>query len=188
MVFPCFVNNANFHFYLFIEMSFFENFRFGIKYQGLIYIKNLIFIQTSRYYIHFELFIIFFYLIIFVLLTFVLFKITMIKVQIWSAELPLSTPKHYFFISLCSETSIQTQHTYASDSSVGAHYLASFILDQSKNHHFNTDINDNDDSQSFETPRKFFHRSTSFGEKPTRRPHQIHLTFFQLEDSIFDFR
>ena len=37
---------------------------------------------------------------------------------------------------------------------MGANYVAPYGLDQSTNHHSNTDVKDNDDSRSFETPRK----------------------------------
>ena len=50
-------------------------------------------------------------------------------------------------------TSIQTQRNIASDASVGENYVSSSGLYQSTNHHGNTDFNNNDDSQSFETPR-----------------------------------
>ena len=37
---------------------------------------------------------------------------------------------------------------------MGSRDVASAVLDQSNNHCGNTDVKDNDDSQSFETPRK----------------------------------
>ena len=67
---------------------------------------------------------------------------------------PYTSPKTTLVIPHYPEPSIKTQSTSACAASVGAHYLAYFILDQSKSHHFNTDVNNNDDSQSFETPRK----------------------------------
>ena len=61
------------------------------------------------------------------------------------------------------DTSIQTQLNSALDASVGTNYLASPVLDQSTNHHVNTGGNDNDYSQSYETPWKTC-RSYSFGD------------------------
>ena len=61
----------------------------------------------------------------------------------------------------CSETSLKNQHTCAFDDSMGTYSLASSISDQSTSHHVNTNVNDNDDSQSFETHRKNNH-SCSF--------------------------
>ena len=52
------------------------------------------------------------------------------------------------------DTSIQTQCSSASDAYVVENYVAPYGLDQSTNHHGNTDGKDNDDSQSYETPRK----------------------------------
>ena len=69
-------------------------------------------------------------------------------------KLPYSSLNTTFVLPNHSETSIQTQHTYASDSSVGAHYLASSVSDQSTIHHGNTDVNDDYDLQSFEARRK----------------------------------
>ena len=67
--------------------------------------------------------------------------------QIWPAELSLSISKHYFLILPRSDTSIQTQRNSASDASVGANDVAPSGLDQSTNHHGNTDVKYNDDSQ-----------------------------------------
>ena len=47
---------------------------------------------------------------------------------------------------------------------MGAHSLAYYVSDQSNNHHDNTDVNNKDDSQSFETPRGNYCSSTSFGD------------------------
>ena len=77
----------------------------------------------------------------------------------------LSIPKHYFFVIQLSETYIQNQCNGASGAYVGAHALASSGLDQSTNHHGNTDVNDNDDSQLFETPRENNCSSFCFGDK-----------------------
>ena len=59
-----------------------------------------------------------------------------------------------FFIPQHSETYIQTQLTSAYYASVGAHALTSSELYQITNNHGNTDVKDNYDSQSFETPKK----------------------------------
>ena len=61
----------------------------------------------------------------------------------------------------CSETSFKNQHTCAFDDSMGAYSLASSLSDQSTSHHVNKNVNDNDDSPSFETHRKNIH-SCSF--------------------------
>ena len=67
---------------------------------------------------------------------------------------PYLSPNTIFFVSQRSDASIQTQLASAYDNSVGAHDLASSGLDQMNNKHGNTDVNDNNDSHSFETPRK----------------------------------
>ena len=51
--------------------------------------------------------------------------------------------------------------------SMGAHDVASAGLDQRTNHHGNTYVKDNDDSQSFETPRKNNFSYSSFGNTIT---------------------
>ena len=58
---------------------------------------------------------------------------------------PYISPNTNFIITQRSDTSIQTQRNSSSDASVGAHDLVSYLLDQSTNHHGNTDVNDNDD-------------------------------------------
>ena len=60
---------------------------------------------------------------------------------------PYLSQKQTLVIPQHSETYIQTQQTSASDASVGAHALTSSGLDQSTNHHGNTDVNNNCDSQ-----------------------------------------
>ena len=50
------------------------------------------------------------------------------------------------------DTSIQTQFNIDHGASSGANYEASAGLDQITNHHVNADVNNNYDSQSFETP------------------------------------
>ena len=60
---------------------------------------------------------------------------------------PNPSPNTTFIISQNSVTSIQNQRNSASDASVDVHDVASSVLDQSTNHHGNTDVNDNDDSQ-----------------------------------------
>ena len=66
---------------------------------------------------------------------------------------PYLSPNTAYVIWQRSENSIQTQRLTDSDASVVAHALASSGLDQSTNHHGNTDFNNNNDSQSFERPR-----------------------------------
>ena len=72
----------------------------------------------------------------------------------YQRNLPYPSPNTTFVIPQSSETSIQTQCNSASDASVGAHDLASARLYQCTNHHGNTDVNNNGDLRSFETPRK----------------------------------
>ena len=66
---------------------------------------------------------------------------------------------------------------------MGAHYLASSVLYQIISNHINTDINDNNDSQSFETPRKNNRSYASFGDTKnattTPVPLKDHLCFYQ---------
>ena len=66
---------------------------------------------------------------------------------------PYPYPNTTFVIPKFSGTSIHTQINSSSCDSMGEHDLAYARLYQSTNHHGNTDLNDNDDSQSFETPR-----------------------------------
>ena len=60
---------------------------------------------------------------------------------------PYPSPNTTFLILPRSDTSIQTQRNSASDASVGANDVAPSGLDQSTNHHGNTDVKYNDDSQ-----------------------------------------
>ena len=87
-------------------------------------------------------------------------------------------PNTNFVIPQRSDTSIQTQYKSNSDASVDAHAVASYGLDQSTNHHGNTDVNNNDDSQSLKKPRKNNCSSSSFGDTPTttNTPHSSTLT------------
>ena len=57
-----------------------------------------------------------------------------------------------FLIPSRFDLSIQTQCNSDSDDSAGANDVASAVLDKSTNHHGNNDVNDNEDSQSYETP------------------------------------
>ena len=83
-----------------------------------------------------------------------------------------------FSIPTCYGTSIQTQSNSYYDTSVGANDVASFLLDQSTNHHINTDVKNNDDSQSFETPRENSCSSSYFGDTiaTTTKPQSYTLT------------
>ena len=60
---------------------------------------------------------------------------------------PYPLPNTPFVMLQNFETCIKTQHTSAYDAYVGAHALAYSGLDQSTNHHGNTDVNNNCDSQ-----------------------------------------
>ena len=77
---------------------------------------------------------------------------------------PYPYPNTTFAIPPRFDTSIQTQHNSASDASAGENYEASYGLDQSTNHYGNTDVNDNDDSKSFDTSWKNNCRSYYFGD------------------------
>ena len=173
IAFPFFVNNKTFRFYLFIELSFLNIFLvLGLSIRGWYKKSFLIFILTSLYDVNSEPFMILFYFI-----SFFLNHNCFVQhyhgqrnhpyIQIWPAELALSIPKHYFVIPQCYDTSIQTQNTIASDASVGAQCLLSSGLDQITNHHGNTAVNNNYDSQSFETPRVNNCSSFYFGYKIT---------------------
>ena len=74
-------------------------------------------------------------------------------------NLSYPSPNTTFVLTQLSDCYIQNQHTITSDASVGAHSLASSVSYQSTSHQDNTDVNDYDDSQSFETPRKNNHSS-----------------------------
>ena len=69
--------------------------------------------------------------------------------------------------------STQAQSTSVCDATVGVHYLASYVSDQSTVNHVNADVNDNDDSQSFETPSKNNHSFTYLVLQRIQLPHQI---------------
>ena len=77
---------------------------------------------------------------------------------------PYQTPNNNFFIPQHYDNSIQSQYKITLDVSVGAHDVASYGWDQSTNYHDNTDVKDNDDSKSFETPRKNNGSYSSFGD------------------------
>ena len=77
---------------------------------------------------------------------------------------PYPSQNTAFVVTQISEASIQTQCTSASDANVGEHTLSSSGFDQRNKHHVNTDINNNDYSQSFETPRGDNCSSYSFGD------------------------
>ena len=85
----------------------------------------------------------------------------------WAKEssVPYPPPNTTFFIPKLTNNYIQTQITSDCDVYMGAHDLASSVLYQITRNHVNNDVNDNDDPQSFETPRKHNHSSTSSGDK-----------------------
>ena len=60
---------------------------------------------------------------------------------------PYPPPNTTFVIPQFYDTYIKNQHKSASIASVYSHYLESSGLDQSTNHHGNTDVKDNNDSQ-----------------------------------------
>ena len=61
-----------------------------------------------------------------------------------------------------------------------AYALASSVSDQSYSHHGNTDINDNDESQEFETPRKIIVVLSVLAIQLLQQPHQIYPNFLHL--------
>ena len=67
---------------------------------------------------------------------------------------PYPPPTTNFIVPKRSGTSIQTQCNSVYDAYVGAHDASSSGLNQSTNLHGNIDVKDNDDSRSFDTPRK----------------------------------
>ena len=80
---------------------------------------------------------------------------------------PYPSTNTTFVIPQHSETYIQTQLTSDYYASVGAHALTSSELYQITNNHGNTDVKDNYDSQSFETPRGNNGSSSYFGDTIT---------------------
>ena len=58
-----------------------------------------------------------------------------------------------FVLPQCTDLYIQTQLASSCDASVGAQALEYAVSDQIISHNVNTDVNDNDDSQSFERHR-----------------------------------
>ena len=98
-----------------------------------------------------------------------LFEITMVKVisRIYNYDQcnwPYPSSNNIFVIPKCSDTSIKTKRNSASDDCVGSHVLASSELYQITNYDGNTDVNNNDDSPSFETPSKNNCSSSYFGD------------------------
>ena len=89
--------------------------------------------------------------------------------QILPDELAVSTPNTNFVIPQNSDISIKTQHSSADDASVGAHYVASYGLDQSTNHHSTMYVKYNYDSHSFDMHRKNSCISSSFGDTITAK-------------------
>ena len=73
-------------------------------------------------------------------------------------------PRTLIFIPQNPEPYLKTRSTSACDVPVGAHNLSSSVSDQSTSNHVNYDVYNNDDSQSFKTPRKYNHSYTSFGD------------------------
>ena len=67
-------------------------------------------------------------------------------------------------IPKCSYPYIQTQRNSASDASAGGNDVESSGLYQSNNHHGDTDGKDNNDLQSYETPRENSCQSSYFGD------------------------
>ena len=74
-------------------------------------------------------------------------------------------------------TSIKNKHNSASDASVGAHDLASYGLYQRTNQYDNTDVNDNDDLKSFETPREIIRVLPVLVIQSPQQPHKVVHTY-----------
>ena len=75
---------------------------------------------------------------------------------------PYPSPNTTFVTPQRPDNLIETQRTSACDASLVAHALVSCVSDQSTNHHVHTNVNYNDDSKSFEAPRKNGCSSSSF--------------------------
>ena len=76
-----------------------------------------------------------------------------------------------FFIPKYPDHSTQTQRTSVCDATVGVQYLAFSVSDQRTINNVNTDVNNNDDSQSFETHSKNNHSFTYLVLKIIQLPH-----------------
>ena len=87
-------------------------------------------------------------------------------------------------VKMMKHNSIKNQCYSDSDDSVSANYESSSGLDQRTNHHCNTDSKNNDDSQSYEKPKKNSIPSLLVIKSPPQphhdRPHCLH-----LENNIF---
>ena len=80
---------------------------------------------------------------------------------------PYPSPNTTLVLPQRPETSIQIQRNSACYASVFAHDLESSVSDQTTIHHDNTNVNNNDDPQSFETPSKNNRISSCFGDTIT---------------------
>ena len=67
---------------------------------------------------------------------------------------PYTYPNNTFLITTHFDNYVQTQHNSASEISTGTNDVSSAGLYQINNHHGNTDVKDNYDSQSYDTPYK----------------------------------
>ena len=68
---------------------------------------------------------------------------------------------------------------------MGAHALASSISDQITRHNVNTNFKNNDDSRSFEAPRKIITVLPILVIQSPQKPHQIYPNSIHLENSIY---
>ena len=84
--------------------------------------------------------------------------------------------------------STQTQSTSVCDATVGVHYLESSVSDQSTINHVNTDVNDNYDSQSFETLSKNNHSFTYLVLQIIQLPHQILSKIVSVSTNIINLK
>ena len=80
---------------------------------------------------------------------------------------PYPYPNTNFFIPQHPDSYTQTQNTSVCDAAVFSHDLDYCVLDKNARNHVNTDVNNNDDSRSFENDWKNNRSSTSFGDTKT---------------------
>ena len=70
---------------------------------------------------------------------------------------------------------------------MGAHDSSSARLDQSTKHHVNTDVKDNDDLLSFETPIKMIAVLPVLLIQSPQQQQHVHPHFLYLENNIYVF-
>ena len=129
----------------------------------------------------------------FCFLVIVLFKITMGKgichiYKYGKSNCPYPPPNTNVVIPQRSDTYIQSRRNSAYVAYVGAHDVALAGLDQSTNHNGNTEVKDNNDSHSFETPRVKIAGFLLCLIHSPQQPHHIHSQCLHLENNIYVFK